>query len=201
MADIADKILKAIEIIIDKKLGQLGFDRTVDGKIIEKTEKGYLVAIEGNKVNVKLYGSAVYEKGDIVKVRIPQNNINQAYIENPQIDYSEKFSDMTTSINALRIDSSKDQVIGTWFGKTVYRKCIEHVAVSVGATSWGTICYITPNARLLRFDGTYGSSSQSTIGRGSYQYVTASGAIQVYNGGSNAATIGPFYLIIDYVLN
>lgn len=81
LADIADKILKAIEIIIDKKLGQLGFDRTVDGKIIEKTEKGYLVAIEGGKIEVKLNGGEFYAKGDTVKVRIPQNNINQAYIE------------------------------------------------------------------------------------------------------------------------
>lgn len=78
--EITDKILKAIEIMIDNKLSQLRFDRTVDTRIIDKTEKGYTVMIDGVRITVKSYGDSVYKKGDEVKVLLPQNNINQAYI-------------------------------------------------------------------------------------------------------------------------
>lgn len=78
--EITDKILKAIEIMIDNKLSQLRFDRTVDTRIIDKIEKGYTVMIDGIRITVKSYGDSVYKKGDEVKVLLPQNNINQAYI-------------------------------------------------------------------------------------------------------------------------
>lgn len=78
--EITDKILKAIEIMIDNKLSQLRFDRTVDTRIIDKIEKGYTVMIDGVRITVKSYGDFVYKKGDEVKVLLPQNNINQAYI-------------------------------------------------------------------------------------------------------------------------
>lgn len=78
--EITDKILKAIEIMIDNKLSQLRFDRTVDARIIDKIEKGYTVMIDGVRITVKPYGDSVYKKGDEVKVLLPQNNINQAYI-------------------------------------------------------------------------------------------------------------------------
>lgn len=78
--EITDKILKAIEIMIDNKLSQLRFDRTVDTRIIDKIEKGYTVMIDGVRITVKSYGDSVYKKGDEVKVLLPQNNINQAYI-------------------------------------------------------------------------------------------------------------------------
>lgn len=78
--EITDKILKAIEIMIDNKLSQLRFDRTVDARIIDKIEKGYTVMIDGVRITVKSYGDSVYKKGDEVKVLLPQNNINQAYI-------------------------------------------------------------------------------------------------------------------------
>lgn len=77
--EITDKILKAMEIMIDEKLGQLNFDRTVDAKIVEKTEKGYLVAMEGNKFEIRSNNGA-FTKGDNVRICLPQNNINQAYI-------------------------------------------------------------------------------------------------------------------------
>lgn len=78
--EITDKILKTIEIMIDNKLSQLRFDRTVDARIIDKIEKGYTVMIDGVRITVKSYGDSVYKKGDEVKVLLPQNNINQAYI-------------------------------------------------------------------------------------------------------------------------
>jgi len=79
--DTTDKILKAFEIMIDKKLEDLKYDRTVTGKIVKKTDTGYMVALEGNKVNIKANDTSKHKKGDIVKIHIPLDNINQAYIE------------------------------------------------------------------------------------------------------------------------
>lgn len=81
MNSITDELYKAVEVLIDKKLAKLAFDRTVIGKIVEKTDNGYLVAFDGVKIQAKLYKDREYYKGDTVLVHLPQNNINQAYIE------------------------------------------------------------------------------------------------------------------------
>lgn len=80
MKSITDELYKAVELLIDKKLSELRFDRTVTGRIVKETDGGYIVAFEGIKVNAKLYGNGEYHKGDSVLVHLPQNNINQAYI-------------------------------------------------------------------------------------------------------------------------
>lgn len=80
MKSITDELYKAVELLIDKKLSQLRFDRTVDSRIIDKTEKGYTVMINGVRTTAKSYGDSVYKTGDEVKVLLPQNNINNACI-------------------------------------------------------------------------------------------------------------------------
>lgn len=79
MDQINEQLLKAIEVMIDQKLSELHYDRTVDGKIISKTDKGYLVGISGRKIAAK--GSRSLNNGDVVRVHIPQNNWNKAYID------------------------------------------------------------------------------------------------------------------------
>ena len=78
-------ILTAIDTLISQQLSSLSFNRTVAGKIIRKTEKGYLVGLEGTQVDVALNGDDIYKNGDTVNVEIPQNNLSNAYINSPQI--------------------------------------------------------------------------------------------------------------------
>lgn len=102
MGKISDELLKAINILIDKKISSLSFDRTVDGKVLDKTSTGYLVSVEGNQINVHNFGDGEFKKNDTVKVCIPQNNIKNAYLlvpnTNPSIDinfdYYEQFASM-----------------------------------------------------------------------------------------------------------
>lgn len=76
---INEKIIKSIEIMLDKKLSELAFDRTVTGRIVKETDGGYIVAFEGNKVTIK--SEAQYKNGSIVRVHLPQNNLNNGYID------------------------------------------------------------------------------------------------------------------------
>ena len=79
LKSITDELYKAVELLIDKKLSQLRFDRTVTGRIVKETDGGYIVAFEGNKVTIK--SEAQYKNGSIVRVHLPQNNLNNAYID------------------------------------------------------------------------------------------------------------------------
>ena len=79
MEQINEQLLKAIEVMIDQKLSELHYDKTLDGKIVSKTEKGYLVGVGGREIAAKC--SRSLNNGDVVRVHIPQNNWNNAYID------------------------------------------------------------------------------------------------------------------------
>lgn len=79
MDQINEQLLKAIEVMIDQKLSELHYDKTLDGKIVYKTEKGYLVGVGGREIAAKCIRSL--NNGDVVRVHIPQNDWNKAYID------------------------------------------------------------------------------------------------------------------------
>ena len=79
MDQINEQLLKAIEVMIDQKLSELHYDKTHDGKIVSKTEKGYLVGVSGREITAKC--SRSLNNGDVVRVHVPQNNWNKAYID------------------------------------------------------------------------------------------------------------------------
>ncbi len=79
MDQINEQLLKAIEMMIDQKLSELHYDKTLDGKIVSKTDKGYLVGVGGREIVAKC--SRSYSNGDVVRVHVPQNNWNKAYID------------------------------------------------------------------------------------------------------------------------
>lgn len=83
--NVPSELLYGINDLIDQKLSSLSFNRTVVGKIIRKTNKGYLVNVEGVQIDVLLNGDAIYKNGDTVNIQIPQNNFSNAYILSPQI--------------------------------------------------------------------------------------------------------------------
>ena len=74
-----DKLLKGIDTIIEQKLATLRFDRTFDGRIVSKVPNGYIVGIEGRERQVNATGN--YSNGTTVRVHVPQNNWNKAYID------------------------------------------------------------------------------------------------------------------------
>lgn len=80
MGKITDEILKAIDIIIDKKLETLPFNYSANGKIIKKTDKGYLVGFEGKKIDCPVLSGQEFNINDTVKVMIEQNDYKRAYI-------------------------------------------------------------------------------------------------------------------------
>ena len=71
--------LTAINTIIEQKLATLRFDRTFDGRIVSKVPNGYIVGIEGRERQVNATGN--YSNGTTVRVHVPQNNWNKAYID------------------------------------------------------------------------------------------------------------------------
>ena len=72
---LSKQIIKAIRKICNT----LPFDRTVEGKIVSKTSTGYVVSVEGSQINVK--GNGLYDVNDIVRIHIPRNNTNKAYVD------------------------------------------------------------------------------------------------------------------------
>ena len=79
MSGIQDEIYKAIDILTDKKIGNLKFDKTRVGKIININDDKCTVLIDGEEYictyNVKV------EENDIVRVKFPQNNNVNKYVE------------------------------------------------------------------------------------------------------------------------
>lgn len=77
-------ILDAIDTLIDKKLNNLCFDKTYIALITNKTqvsstEYKYEVTIANNKYNI--VSKTIHSIGENIKVKFPQNNPLNAYIE------------------------------------------------------------------------------------------------------------------------
>lgn len=194
--NISDEILKSIEIIVDKKLKGLRFDRTIDGKIIRKTNAGYLVGMEGTELNVTVNGTAEYEKNDSVKVVIPQNHINGAYIQgypDNRLPYMECTG---------RIYSDSEQTIGVCNGKTLFQRVLQTGARSIPAASWGTLGYISPFLNIVNIYGTYESGTGFyALTTASYRprYLSTTGAIDFYNASSDSVmSVSNFTVILEY---
>ena len=84
VATLSKQIVKAVKNICSN----LFYDRTVIGKVVSRTISGisavsYVVSIEGTKLTVAGKGVGSYDVNDIVYVFIPNNNLKNAYIKNP----------------------------------------------------------------------------------------------------------------------
>ena len=88
MADYAENILEAIELLTDKKIQNAGFDKTIKATITTVKDNGIYVC-NFESLNFSAYGTEdAYQEGDIVMVNIPENNwsnpktiINKVYYE------------------------------------------------------------------------------------------------------------------------
>lgn len=78
--EIADAIFNSIDVIVDKKLEALAFNKTIVAQIAEPfdAEKGYLVKSQNISFFARPIGAEVYTQGDIVYILVPNNSSNQA---------------------------------------------------------------------------------------------------------------------------
>lgn len=81
MQPITDEILKTIREALEASAKKLAFDRTVNAKILERTEHGYIAALEGQKLLVEDGGCTDCNKNDSVRITIPQNDLSRAFVQ------------------------------------------------------------------------------------------------------------------------
>ena len=212
MGKISEELLKTINILIDKKISSLPFCRIVDGKVVNKLESGYEVAVEGTIINVKEVGNGECYPNDIVKVYIPKNNIQNAYINVSENKITEKkdntnskIEEINNMLNTSLSYSSEPKLIGTWMGKPLYRRCFEIGTKKISATSWGILTTVNLNLNVIRLDGVRTNADNTTVYPLSYDgyrstYEKDTGNINFYNSSSSAQTFYSFNIILEYTL-
>ncbi len=81
MNEFQQEIYKTIDILTEKKLKQLGFDKTKRGKVISVSGTTCIVEIDGAEYTCKLRKGIYIQPNDIVFVKFPQNNNVDKYVE------------------------------------------------------------------------------------------------------------------------
>lgn len=202
MGKIADEILKAIEILIDKKINALPFDRTIDGKIIRKTSTGYLVSIEGDDIDIPVLGDGTFYQNDIVKIHIPQNDIKNAYIVGTGINNEKQVNKLEHNLTQIQNYTFQEKLIGKWNDKDLYQQVITvDTPVSIAATTWYNITTIMSNLNIVSLEGTWHDANNIyPFCYGSYHiyYIKSTGVIRFYNASSSAYVVTGFRVIIKY---
>lgn len=81
MSVLQDKIINAIELIIDEKLNKLEFNRVLEGKITEVlTAPNYKIICHGDEYKAKAINDATYLVDDRVYVLVLNNNFSNKII-------------------------------------------------------------------------------------------------------------------------
>lgn len=205
---LADEIAKAIEKICPS----LPFNRTVDGVIIKKTSIGYLVSFEGSERNVSTIGNGEYQQNDRVKVHIPMNNKQNAYIDlnEKKVQKEEDYTPiilnkLESQVNTALSHSTEPILIGTWMGKPLYRRCFVVGSTRIGAESWATLATLNKNLNVIKLDGARTNADNTTSYPLMYYtnrvvYDKDTGNIRFYNPSSSAQTFYSFNIIIEYTM-
>lgn len=81
MNEFQQEIYKTIDILTEKKLKQLGFDRTKRGRVVSVSNTECIVQIDGEDYTCKLRRGIYVEPNDIVFVKFPQNNDVDKYVD------------------------------------------------------------------------------------------------------------------------
>ena len=82
MGEIQERIMKAIQILLNSQIEDLPYDRTLTGKIIADNGDGtFNVEIEGRLHTLKSREGLLLSPNDIVYVRVPLNKKNYKYID------------------------------------------------------------------------------------------------------------------------
>lgn len=75
------ELMKAIKFFIHEEISKASFDRTLNGRVVSIVdEKTYKVNVKNNVYELPYYGNGTLVVNDIVKVVIPENNMNNIFI-------------------------------------------------------------------------------------------------------------------------
>ena len=91
--EITDNLFAAIDIIVNKKLAEIDFDRTVLVTIVKKLDEAdaYLVDYKGAQFKAYRINSFDYLKQDIAYMLIPRNRLDEdKFLLGPVEYYREK---------------------------------------------------------------------------------------------------------------
>lgn len=80
MDDFQREIYKTIDILVAQKLKELGFDKTMRGKVITPGDSSCVVEIDGEEYNCIVKRGVTVAKNDIVLIKFPQNNSADKYV-------------------------------------------------------------------------------------------------------------------------
>lgn len=81
MNDFQREIYKTIDILVNEKLKQLGFDTTKRGKVVLAGEEKCVIEIDGESYSCKVKKGIRVAQNDIVLVKFPQNNDMDKYVD------------------------------------------------------------------------------------------------------------------------
>lgn len=115
--EIANSLFEAIDIIVDKKLSSLDFDRTIVGEIEGRAERGYKVRYgDTSFIAYSADRGTSYAPGAAVYILIPKNNFSNTkiilsavgaqYMDLEKIEVQDKIGDM----NQLQTEA-KDTIV------------------------------------------------------------------------------------------
>ncbi len=81
MNEFQREIYKTIDILVESKLKELGFDKTRRGKVILSGDDTCIVEIDGEEYICKVKKGIRVAKNDVVQVEFPQNNSTDKYVK------------------------------------------------------------------------------------------------------------------------
>lgn len=81
MNEFQREIYKTIDKLTDKRLKQLGYDKTKRGKVMSVNGTKCTVQIDGEEYTCRLRRGIYIEPNDIVYVKFPQNNDADKYVD------------------------------------------------------------------------------------------------------------------------
>lgn len=76
-----EEIYKTVDIITEKKLKKLEFDKTKQGRVLSVDDENCIVRIDGEDYTCKLRRGICVKPNDIVFVKIPQNSNVDRYVD------------------------------------------------------------------------------------------------------------------------
>lgn len=81
MNEFQQEIYKTIDILVENKLKQLGFDKSKRGRVVIAGDDFCTIEIDGEVYNCKVKKGIRVAKNDVVQVEFPQNNSTDKYVK------------------------------------------------------------------------------------------------------------------------
>lgn len=81
MSWIQDEIIKTIQTYVDGIVDKLKYDKTIMGKVVSINGGNAVVEITGDSQSCRIKAGIDISAGDVVLVKIPNNNKNLKYID------------------------------------------------------------------------------------------------------------------------